>query len=83
MDVEQHMEDVDSGFVQPPMQSKNGAPQKKRIHELDWFRALMVILVVYAHISRSGMRGGVHGNIEVDARIYNLTDPSSMGVRWI
>lgn len=83
MDVEQHMEDVDSGFVQPPMQSKNGAPQKKRIHELDWFRALMVILVVYAHISRSGMRGGVHGNIEVDDRIYNLTDPSSMGVRWI
>ena len=82
-----HMEDLDSGFVPRPMESKNGAPAiggaKKRIHEFDWFRALMVILVVYAHISRSGMPGGVHGDIQNDDRIYNLTDPSTMGVRWI
>ena len=32
---------------------------------------LEVILVVYAHISRSGMRGGVHGQIADDDRIYN------------
>lgn len=56
---------------------------KKRLHELDWFRALMVILVVYAHISRSGMRGGVYGKIANDDRIYNMVDPSPLGVRWI
>eukprot|EP00438_Fugacium_kawagutii_P021004 Skav228369 [mRNA] locus=scaffold1981:218104:219510:+ [translate_table: standard] len=75
------MEEVHNGFVPQP-RSKNGVP-KRRIHELDWFRALMVILVVYAHISRSGMRGGVHGNVQVDDRIYDLTDPSPLGVRWI
>eukprot|EP00913_Durusdinium_trenchii_P002847 g2635.t1 len=54
---------------------------KKRLHELDWFRALMVILVVYAHISRSGMRGGVYGKIANDDRIYNMVDPSPLGFR--
>ena len=42
---------------------------------LDWFRALMVILVVYAHVSRSGMPGGVRGQVEVDDRIYTMTEP--------
>ena len=43
----------------------------------------MVIMVVYAHISTCGIGGGVHGNVENDNRIYNLTDPSTFGVRWI
>ncbi|CAK9037647.1 unnamed protein product [Durusdinium trenchii] len=55
----------------------------KRLHELDWLRALMVIMVVYAHISTSGIRGGVHGKLADDDRIYNMRDPSTLGVRWI
>ncbi|CAE7488727.1 unnamed protein product [Symbiodinium microadriaticum] len=57
--------------------------KKKRFHEFDWFRAIMVILVVYAHISRSGVPGGVQANISPDNRIYTDENPSPFAVRWI
>ena len=59
------------------------AEKKKRFHEFDWFRAIMVVLVVYAHISRSGVPGGVQAQISPDDRIYTDKNPSPFAVRWI
>mmetsp|Transcript_65207 Transcript_65207/g.153544 ORF Transcript_65207/g.153544 Transcript_65207/m.153544 type:complete len:474 (-) Transcript_65207:261-1682(-) len=67
------------------MESQSDVPteKKRRFNEFDWLRAIMVILVVYAHISRSGVPGGVKNEISPDDRIYTDENPSPFAVRWI
>lgn len=57
-----------------------------RHHHLDWIRSIMVLFVVFAHISLMGLKGTVNldgRGIQIDDRTWAVDNPSSLGVRWI
>lgn len=63
-------------------------PKKKRLHDLDWLRAMMVISVVYAHIFRAGVPGGMSdaGPVWDNHAFYpdnSNYEKTPIGTRWV
>lgn len=57
---------------------------ERRLHFLDWLRALAVAFVVYAHMVFCGAQFGRPGDGGVpDDHAYNLENPTPLAVRWI
>mmetsp|Transcript_109561 Transcript_109561/g.353599 ORF Transcript_109561/g.353599 Transcript_109561/m.353599 type:complete len:466 (-) Transcript_109561:65-1462(-) len=69
---------------------RNLTQRRRRLHYLDWLRAIMIFCITFAHVARSGMGNGVIGEIAVDDRTYigafgDREDEraSALGVRYM